>query len=137
MVVAPHRAGNQNQFIEPVPTAGEGPNELQTLQAWMLANLDADIKVDQLAARANLSLRSSDRHFRKATGTSPSQWLLHQRIHAAQQLLETTDLDIETIARCVGFTSATALRPHFKHAVGISPRTYRQAFRQSNNLLAT
>lgn len=132
MVVAPHRAGNQNQFIEPAPTNLDNLNDLQGLQAWMLANLNQHITVDQLAARANLSRRSLDRHFRKTTGTSPVQWLLHQRIQAAQQLLETTDLHIDTIARRVGFTTAIALRPHFKRALGISPRTYRQSFRQGN-----
>jgi AraC family transcriptional activator FtrA len=137
MVVAPHRAGNQNQFIEPVPAAVEDPGDLQDLQVWMLANLHRDISVDQLAVRANRSRRSLDRHFRAAAGTSPVQWLLHQRVQAAQRLLETTDLDIDTIARRVGFTTAIALRPHFKRALGVSPRTYRQSFRQGNRSLVS
>jgi hypothetical protein len=61
-------------------------------------------------------------------GSSPLQWLLRQRIMHAQRLLETTDLNIDAVARQAGFTGGVALRPHFRRVVGVAPQTYRDTF---------
>jgi transcriptional regulator GlxA family with amidase domain len=129
MVVSPHRAGGQAQFIDSMELEHVTPGPLGDLLAWMVANLDRDITVEQLAARLNVSRRTFDRQFHAVTGTSPLRWLLHQRVIAAQQLLESTDLPIDEVARSVGFGSAISMRPHFHRTVGISPLQYRQAFR--------
>jgi transcriptional regulator GlxA family with amidase domain len=129
MVVPPHRAGGQAQFIDSMELGHVAAGPLGELLAWMVAHLDQDIAVEQLAARLNVSRRTLDRQFRAVTGTSPLRWLLHQRVIAAQQLLETTDLSIDEVARKAGFAGAVSMRPHFHRTVGISPLQYRQAFR--------
>ncbi|GAB2471948.1 GlxA family transcriptional regulator [Xylanimonas ulmi] len=130
MVVSPHRAGGQAQFVDIMPPRPRD-DTIGALLDWALANLHHPLTVDQLAARLNTSRRTLDRHFRAATGTSPLQWLLHQRILAAQRLLETTTLPVEHVAAAVGFSSAIALRPHFRQIVGVSPRQYRESFSPS------
>jgi transcriptional regulator GlxA family with amidase domain len=127
MVVAPHRSGGQAQFIErPVPPAeGRGLDETR---AWALGRLDRPITLRELADHAHVSPRSFSRHFVAETGTSPMQWILQQRVRAAQALLETTGLDIESVARASGFASATSLRQHFRRATATSPLAYRRAF---------
>ena len=76
-----------------------------------------------------MSRRSFDRHFKAATGTTPAQWIRHQRLLAAARLLEESDLPVETVARRCGHPSAAALRPHFTAAFGVPPATYRRTFR--------
>lgn len=128
MVVPPHRTGGQAQYVEhPVPADVEGDRFAEVL-AYAAAHLDEDLDVDELAARALTSRRTFDRRFREATGSSPLQWLLAQRVLRAQELLETTDLPVDEVARRCGFASAVALRPHFRRAVGVAPREYRAAF---------
>ncbi|WP_169947535.1 GlxA family transcriptional regulator [Microbispora sp. H11081] len=128
MVVAPHRAGGQAQFVaHPVPDhAADDP--LSVALDWAARHLDQPLGADALAARALMSRRTFDRRFREVTGTSPARWLLHQRVLHAQRLLETSDLPIEQVARRSGFASAVALRPHFRRLVGVSPAAYRQSF---------
>ena len=46
----------------------------------------------------------------------------------AQRLLESTRLSVDEVARRCGFSSAAALRPHFRRLVGVSPVTYRGTF---------
>jgi transcriptional regulator GlxA family with amidase domain len=46
----------------------------------------------------------------------------------AQQLLESTRLPVEEVARQCGFSSAAALRPHFRRQVGTVPAAYRTTF---------
>ncbi|GLZ75209.1 AraC family transcriptional regulator [Actinorhabdospora filicis] len=129
LVVAPHRDGGQAQYVEhPVPRPRHG-DPIGDVMAHLLADLAAEHHVDDLAARARMSRRSFDRHFRQATGTTPAQWLRHQRLLAAQRLLEETGLPVEAVARRCGYPSAAALRPHFAGVFGVSPASYRRTFR--------
>lgn len=75
-----------------------------------------------------MSPRNLARHFNAVTGATPLQWLLNQRIHRAQELLETTDDSIEQIASHTGMGTAATLRRHFNRTLGIPPDTYRRTF---------
>ena len=131
MVVPPQRTGGQAQYIErPLPES-DTANPLTAVLAYAMERLaDEDLDVNALSAQAFMSRRSFDRQFRKTTGSSPLQWLLSQRIMHAQQLLETTDLNVDAVARQAGFASAVALRPHFRRVVGVAPQVYRDSFRR-------
>ena len=128
MVVPPHRSGGQSQYVEtPLPLLDASDPVGETL-TWALGNLDQDLPVARLARRARMSRRSFDRRFREITGTAPATWLIHQRVLRAQQLLESTRLPVEQVARQCGFSSAAALRPHFRRFVGTVPAAYRTTF---------
>jgi AraC family transcriptional activator FtrA len=132
LVVPPHRAGGQAQFVTtPVPARDDHP--LAELLPWVTSRLDQPLTVEDLARRANLSSRHLGRHFRSATGTTPLQWLLTQRIRRAQELLETTDDSLDTIAVAAGMGTAATLRRHFNRTVGVPPDTYRRTFRQHDD----
>jgi AraC family transcriptional activator FtrA len=127
-VVAPYREGGQAQFIQtPVPSSDAG-GTVAPIMAWALDHLDQRLDVPQLAAVAGMSVRTVSRRFRDETGTTPLQWLLAQRITRARQLLETTNLTVQTVAHRCGFTDAPTLRRHFVRHTGTTPRAYRAAF---------
>jgi len=129
MVVPPHRDGGQAQYLNaPLPEVDDS-ERLGDVLAWMAGHLDEPVTVDSLAARALMSPRSFARHFRAATGTTPHAWLLGQRLHRAEELLETGDLPVDEVARRVGFGSAATLREQFVRRRGVPPRDYRRAFR--------
>lgn len=129
MVVPAHRAGGQAQFIDlSVP-----PSDSQSLAPvldWARARLDQPLTIEDLARRAAMSPRTLYRRLHAATGTTPLQWLLNQRLARAQTLLESTDLSVERIARLSGLGTANNLRHHFLKQIGISPGDYRRAFPQ-------
>nr|AFY23022.1 AraC family transcriptional regulator [uncultured bacterium] len=128
MVVPPHRPGGQAQYISsPVPEPDETDPVGETI-SWALTRLDQLLPVDELARHANMSRRNFDRRFREITGATPANWLTHQRVIRAQQLLESTELPVDQIARYCGFSSAAALRPHFRRLVGVPPASYRETF---------
>lgn len=128
LVVPPHRDGGQAQFVTaPVPTREDHP--LTELLPWAVERLDRPLTVEDLARRARMSSRHLGRHFRAATGTTPLQWLLTQRIRRAQELLEATDDSVDAIAEATGMGTATTLRRHFNRTVGVPPDTYRRTFR--------
>ncbi|MFF3849099.1 helix-turn-helix domain-containing protein [Streptomyces sp. NPDC002328] len=128
LVVPPHRDGGQAQFVTtPVPAPANHP--LAELFPWALRRLDRPLTVEDLARQARMSSRNLGRHFRAVTGTTPLQWLLVQRIRHAQELLETTDDTVDSIAQSTGMGTATTLRRHFNRTVGVPPDAYRRTFR--------
>ncbi|MFB6638130.1 helix-turn-helix domain-containing protein [Streptomyces chartreusis] len=128
LVVPPHRAGGQAQFVAaPVPSRDDHP--LAALLPWAIERLDRPLTVEDLARRAGMSSRHLGRHFRAVTGTTPLQWLLTQRIRRAQELLENTDDGVDAVATATGMGTATTLRRHFNRTVGVPPDAYRRTFR--------
>ena len=122
------RDGGQSQFIVHAAPAPDGAS-LAPLLLWLEENLHEELRLEDVARRAALSVRSLSRRFREQTGTTPLQWLLRARVRRAQVLLETTAQSVERVATSAGFGSVTSLREHFRRAVATSPQAYRRAFR--------
>ncbi|MFI9584902.1 helix-turn-helix domain-containing protein [Streptomyces sp. NPDC052236] len=128
LVVPPHRTGGQAQFIE-LPVPADDDDSLGPVLQWATERLEQPLTVVALARRARLSPRTFHRRLQDATGTTPLQWLLSQRLARAQSLLESTDLPVEQIGERSGLGSAANLRRHFSRTVGVSPTDYRRTFR--------
>jgi transcriptional regulator GlxA family with amidase domain len=128
LVAPPRRAGGQAQFIERFRPADSG-DDLAPIRSWMLGTLDRRHTLDQLAERAHLARRTFVRRFRQETGTSPLAWLTLARIDWARELLETTVVPVEQVARVSGLGSPAAFRAAFHRHVGTSPADYRATFR--------
>jgi AraC family transcriptional activator FtrA len=128
MVVAPHREGGQSQFVATAMPPVEG--SLSPLMEWASARLDEPLTAEVMARKGRMSLRTLARRFGAQAGTTPHQWLTHQRVLAAQRLLETSDVSIDRVAELSGFVTAETLRHHFRQRVGTSPMAYRRRFAQ-------
>ncbi|WP_333770541.1 GlxA family transcriptional regulator [Streptomyces sp. IBSBF 2435] len=127
VVAAPVRPGGQAQFIDS-PLPPESGTSLAPTRAWALTCLDRPLTRADLAAHARTSVRTLTRRFHAETGLSPLQWLLHQRINRAQELLETTDLPIPQVARLSGLSTPDSLRHHLTRRTGLPPSAYRTAW---------
>ncbi|GAB1645243.1 helix-turn-helix domain-containing protein [Krasilnikovia sp. MM14-A1259] len=135
-VVPPWRDGGQAQYIErPVPAAAGSGTE--PTRAWALDRLAEPVTLEEMAAHAQMSVRTFTRRFRAETGLSPARWLLQQRVAHARLLLESTDLAVDAVARRCGLGSASALRQHLHAAIGVAPSAYRKTFRRSGAAAAT
>ncbi|WP_017580244.1 helix-turn-helix domain-containing protein [Nocardiopsis valliformis] len=135
LVVPPHRRGGQAQFVA-APAAQEPGRALAGLLQWASDRLDEPLTVPDLATQANMSTRNLTRRFVAVTGLTPLRWLHHQRLHRAQELLETTDDAVEHIAARTGMGTGATLRRHFHRALGVPPDTYRRTFRERGDSTA-
>jgi AraC family transcriptional activator FtrA len=127
LVVPPHRDGGQAQYVADAvkPPAARG---LAPLLAWAHANLHRHLTLRALAREAGMSERSFARHFRADVGTTPHQWLLHQRLIAAKRRLESTNDAVDRVAEAVGLGTAATLRQQFRRRFQTSPTAYRRRF---------
>ena len=127
LVVPAHRSGGQAQFLErPVPARPTG--EVAPLLDRMRETLGRDLTTEAMAEACRMSLRTFLRRFQEATGMSPGDWLISERVEVAKSLLSSGDLAIDSVAAAVGFGSAHALRHHFRRRVGLTPTEYRSRF---------
>jgi AraC family transcriptional regulator, transcriptional activator FtrA len=129
LVVPAHREGGQAQFIErPVPPPREGMR-LGPLLERMRTQLGRPQTIAKLAREAGMSVRTFLRRFKAATGTTPAEWLLAERLGRARELLEGSASPLEDIAFTCGFGSLATMRHHFRERLGVSPGAYRRQFR--------
>ena len=65
-------------------------------------------------------------NFHRVCGMPVHTWLIRQRIKRAQELLCTTQMPIQEIARAVGYESISQFHAAFKGYSGITPGQYRK-----------
>lgn len=99
---------------------------------WIEANLQREVTLAEMAARAGMSNRTFQRRFRDLTGHSPGEFLLTRRLRHACDLLERrASLSLDDIAVASGFGTPATLRHHFRTRLQTSPAAYRARFGQS------
>ncbi|NGN63550.1 helix-turn-helix domain-containing protein [Streptomyces sp. A7024] len=125
IIAAPARHASAGQ---PLPTAAQARSALSlaATRAWASAHLDEPLTLAALARHARTSVRTLSRRWQEETGSSPLRWVLQQRLNLAQELLESTDLTVERIARRTGLGSPDSLRHHLVAATGLTPTGYRK-----------
>lgn len=126
LVLSAHRKGGQSQFAE-TPVANESSQFSQALD-WALRHITKPIDIELFASKANMSRRTFDRKFRANLNLTPKEWLTHQRLNLAKELLEKHPYGIEKVAELSGFENATTMRHHFRKELGVSPSVHREQF---------
>lgn len=94
-------------------------------EAWARSRLDRTFTVDDVASAAGLSPRTFARRVKTATGQSPVRFLQRLRVDAAIELIETTRLPFEEIARRVGYAESSTLRRLLQRTTGRGSRGLR------------
>lgn len=98
--------------------------KLKQVIEYINENLDGELKVIELAAIVQMSPYHFIRLFKKATGKTPHQHILQQRIKKAEYLLRYQEISIAEIATLVGFSDQSHFSKYFKRIMGITPRQY-------------
>ena len=80
----------------------------------------------ELAHRVGTNQARLGREFQTHLGMTAFEYLREQRLVRAQELLATTDLQVQQIADAVGFKRAGNFATAFRLRFGITPRAYRK-----------
>jgi AraC-like DNA-binding protein len=92
----------------------------------LLANLDGEISLEELAAECRLSRSHFARAFKRSVGTSPHRWLIKERLEKAKLLLLRTELTVEEVAASCGFYDTSHLTRVFARATRFTPGLWRR-----------
>jgi len=90
----------------------------------MVNHYPEDLNLADLAAMAGLSLSHYSRLFKKYTGYSPIDYLVHLRMDRAKELLSLSDYRLKAISQSVGYQDEFYFSRLFKKIVGMSPTAY-------------
>lgn len=97
-------------------------------QLWAASNYREESPVAQMQALSGLPERTFKRRFQQATGMTPLEYVHTVRLEEAKQMLESTDLPVETIAFEVGYQDASFFGRLFRRKVALTPAQYRKRF---------
>ena len=122
------RPGGQSQFSASLAGQLAEPGPLRELQDWIADNLDADLSVPALAARAHMSERNFARVFQREVGVTPARYVESLRLERARIALSESSQPVAAIARRCGFGTATTMRRSFERRLRVRPSDYRARF---------
>jgi AraC family transcriptional regulator len=109
------------------PRGGLPAHRLKAIKNYIEENLGNPIALHDLAGLACVSGRHFERAFRQSLGVPPHRYLLERRVAAARELLLSHPrLNIEEIARKLGFSSSSHLSSAFVRRMGCSPAAFRR-----------
>lgn len=96
---------------------------------YIEANFEEEINLPTLAEKCYMSVRNFQRIFKKATGQSPIDYLIHIRLQKAKSLLRNTDLPLVDVAFKAGFSEYNYFSRKFKQIIGVPPTKYKLRFK--------
>ena len=98
---------------------------LSNLRMHLAERNNERVPIAEMAGRLGVSDRHLRRIFRKATGVSPQEWLMAEKVKQAANLLTEGGSVKETVERA-GFTSESHLHRAMFRVYGVSPTAFRK-----------
>lgn len=100
--------------------------KLRRVKEFIDANLEEDLSLAEIAAVADLSQFHFARAFRRTTGLTPQQYVMHRRIERAKELLAKDDLPLVEISLRTGFKNQSHFTALFRKFTKLTPKTWRE-----------
>ena len=98
------------------------------------SDISAELSLNSLAKNQGISAGYLATVFKKETGKTVSEYIKDKRIDHAMYLLDTTHLQIQTVALHCGIMDVQYFSKIFKKKVGKTPKEYREDARRSRNI---
>ena len=108
-----------------VETVGLSKSRLAAVADYVGDNLARDLTLSELAGVACMSPYHFSRLFKRSTGLSPHQYVIHQRVRRARELLSRTELSVTEVSMAVGFAHQSHLAQHTRRLLGVPPTSLR------------
>jgi len=126
------RGRNDRQRLPLRLQLGASQPKLAEAVAFMEANIEELISLDEIASHVGLSRRQLERLFQKYLHCVPTRYYMRLRLMRARQLLLQTGMPIVDIAFASGFVSTPHFSKCYREFFGIPPRDERKAHKQLN-----
>ncbi len=94
---------------------------------YIMASLEHNISIDDIAKVANMSKFHFIRQFRQQFGITPHQYVLSCRVNLARRMLE-SGKSLNQAAFEAGFADDSHLNRHFKRIYGVTPKRFQRQF---------
>lgn len=110
--------------------AGGDRSPVQRAMDYIRRNIDRDLSRAEIAEAIYLNPEYLSRLFKKETGGSLGDYIIAEKMRAAQSLLADTNIPVSIIASKVGYSNFSYFSQVFKKHTGLSPVEYRAKRKQ-------
>jgi AraC family transcriptional regulator, arabinose operon regulatory protein len=107
-------------------TSNKEENPIEEVIAYMKANLDKNLTLEDLAVHVHMSPSHLSALFRQKTKYSPINLFTSLKIQKASQLLLDEQYNIKTIAASLGYDDPYHFSRVFRNTMGISPKYFKK-----------
>ncbi|MFT5822265.1 MAG: AraC-like DNA-binding protein [Crocinitomix sp.] len=97
------------------------------------ANLYQNLKLDDLAFFAGLSLSTFKRKFNTVFGESPKKYINDKKLERSKFLLETTELRVSEIAYDCGYNDVAYFSKAFNAKFNLAPSVFKKSLEKDSN----
>jgi LacI family transcriptional regulator len=100
---------------------------------FIQANVEHPLTVTQLAEHLGVGRRYLQKTFEQLLNRAPVTEIRLARLRRAKELLSSTDLPVKRVATACGFADSASFSRFFQRETALSPSSYRQQFRLSQD----
>lgn len=106
------------------------PDYIQAIQQYLDKHLANKVTLTQLSQTFSISKFHLAREFKRYSGLTPNEYLIHQRLNKAKDFLKYSQVPIAEIANQVGFENISYFINQFKRQEGTTPLNFRKAWQR-------
>ncbi|SMF13003.1 transcriptional regulator, AraC family [Tistlia consotensis] len=119
-----------------IPPAPADRTRLARATALMHGRHGEALRLEEVAAEANLTVFQLIGLFKRTTGLTPHAFLTQVRLNAVCRLLR-GDTPLAEVAAATGFYDQSAMTRHFKRCYGMTPRQFALAAQEGRAVMAS
>ena len=119
---------NKEGYINTVTDSDS--KRMRVIHSYILDHFKDEIRLEEVAARANLSPTSFSRYFKSHTNKTFSNFVAELRIGTACKLLQRNDMSILGIAHECGYKTISNFNKKFKELMNENPLRYRKKYQK-------
>lgn len=113
---------DQGGRLAQIASIGSQGHRIARAIAWLKARYAEPLRIEELAAHAQMSPSSFHHHFRQLTAMSPLQFQKWLRLNEARRLLLAGEADVSSAAFRVGYESPSQFSREYSRLFGAPPR---------------
>lgn len=117
-------------LVQEAKRSDSGNFYVEQAKQYLSTHLTQDVHVADVAEAVGLSPTYLSRLFKRCCGQTMREYLVGERVKAAQRLLETDGRSIAQIAALLRFCDQSYFTQVFRRRTGLTPRQYRNANRR-------
>lgn len=129
ILIADRIAHSNGPISRGIPVKSEKHNRVNQAASYIKNNYDKKLSLDNIADSQYINKSYLSRIFKEVTGFTVNEYLHICRVTQAKKLLEESDDSVHTIAKKVGFETASYFERIFKKYTEMTPLKHRKKYR--------
>ncbi len=115
------RSGQMARLLQMISVGSQG-HRISRVINWLKVNYSEPLRIEDLAAQAQMSASSLHHHFRQLTTMSPLQYQKWLRLNEARRLMLNEGRDAASAGFQVGYESPSQFSREYARLFGYPPR---------------